>query len=36
MESVQNIINAIHMIYNVSLHYNTSENISVLFIKVSV
>lgn len=36
MESVQNVINAIQMISNVSLYYNTREKISALFIKVSV
>uniref|UniRef100_A0A8C9XCP5 Dynein axonemal heavy chain 8 n=1 Tax=Sander lucioperca TaxID=283035 RepID=A0A8C9XCP5_SANLU len=35
MKSVQNVINAIQMIYNVSLSYNTSEKISSLFIKVT-
>lgn len=36
MKSVQNVINAIQMIYSVSLYYNTSEKISALFIKVGV
>ncbi len=36
MKSMQNVINAIQMIYSVSLYYNTSEKISALFIKVSV
>uniref|UniRef100_UPI0037E892BB dynein axonemal heavy chain 8-like n=1 Tax=Semicossyphus pulcher TaxID=241346 RepID=UPI0037E892BB len=35
MKSVQNVINAIQMIYSVSLYYNTSEKISALFIKVT-
>ncbi|XP_041805872.1 dynein heavy chain 8, axonemal-like [Chelmon rostratus] len=35
MKSVQNIINAIQMISTVSVYYNTSERISVLFIKVT-
>ncbi|XP_037304127.2 dynein axonemal heavy chain 8-like [Pungitius pungitius] len=35
MESVQNVINAIRMIYTVSLYYNTSEKISALLIKVT-
>ncbi|XP_026153434.1 dynein heavy chain 8, axonemal-like [Mastacembelus armatus] len=35
MKSVQNVINAIHMIYSVSPYYNTSEKISALFIKVT-
>ncbi|XP_078119766.1 dynein axonemal heavy chain 8-like [Sander vitreus] len=35
MKSVQNVINAIQMIYSVSLCYNTSEKISSLFIKVT-
>lgn len=34
-ESVQSIVSAIHMIYRVSLYYNTIEKISVLFIQVS-
>ncbi|KAM8851316.1 dynein axonemal heavy chain 8-like isoform 1-T4 [Spinachia spinachia] len=35
MKSVQNVINAIRMIYSVSLYYNTSEKISALLIKVT-
>ncbi|KAM7379582.1 hypothetical protein PAMP_005128 [Pampus punctatissimus] len=35
MKSVQNVINAIQMIYSVSQYYNTSEKISALFIKVT-
>ncbi|KAM9349881.1 dynein axonemal heavy chain 8-like [Symphorus nematophorus] len=35
IKSVQNIINAIQMIYSVSLYYNTSEKISALFVKVT-
>ncbi|XP_045906997.1 dynein axonemal heavy chain 8-like isoform X1 [Micropterus dolomieu] len=35
MKSVQNVINAIQMIYSVSLYYNTSEKISALFVKVT-
>uniref|UniRef100_A0A665W6M9 Dynein heavy chain tail domain-containing protein n=1 Tax=Echeneis naucrates TaxID=173247 RepID=A0A665W6M9_ECHNA len=35
MESVQNIINAIQMIFTVSSFYNTRERISALFIKVT-
>ncbi|XP_068458453.1 dynein axonemal heavy chain 8-like [Clinocottus analis] len=35
MKSVQNVIDAIRMIYSVSLYYNTSEKISSLFIKVT-
>lgn len=36
MKSVPNVIEAIGMIYSVSLYYNTSEKISALFSKVSV
>uniref|UniRef100_A0AAQ4Q6E3 AAA+ ATPase domain-containing protein n=1 Tax=Gasterosteus aculeatus aculeatus TaxID=481459 RepID=A0AAQ4Q6E3_GASAC len=35
MKSVQNVINAIRMIYSVSLYYNTTERISALLITVT-
>ncbi|KAF3858031.1 hypothetical protein F7725_011232 [Dissostichus mawsoni] len=35
LKSVPNVINAIQMIYNVSLYYNTREKISALFVKVT-
>ncbi|XP_047444882.1 dynein axonemal heavy chain 8-like [Mugil cephalus] len=35
VKSVPNVINAIHMIFRVSLYYNTNERISALFIKVT-
>uniref|UniRef100_A0AAV2K4G4 AAA+ ATPase domain-containing protein n=2 Tax=Knipowitschia caucasica TaxID=637954 RepID=A0AAV2K4G4_KNICA len=35
IKSVPNVINAIHMIYNVSQHYNTDEKIGILFVNVT-
>ncbi|KAI4809667.1 hypothetical protein KUCAC02_018534 [Chaenocephalus aceratus] len=35
LKSVPNVINAIQMIYDVSLYYNTREKISALFVKVT-
>uniref|UniRef100_A0A3B4ALM1 Dynein heavy chain tail domain-containing protein n=1 Tax=Periophthalmus magnuspinnatus TaxID=409849 RepID=A0A3B4ALM1_9GOBI len=35
IKSLQNVFNAIHMIYNVSLYYNTDEKIAILFVKIT-